>query len=71
MVSSNANQPKIQMDQQAKDHWSRGRNVQKEENLCHAISSAKRLHHLHTQEEKMAKIYFFGQPFPTAWETQV
>lgn len=50
---------------------SRGRNVQKEENLCHASSPAERLHHLNIQEEKMKNIYFFGHPFPTAWETQV
>lgn len=40
-------------------------------NLCCAISPAERLHPLHTQEEKMANICFFGHPFPTAWDTQV
>lgn len=38
---------------------------------CAMLSALHRLHHLHTREEKMANIYFFGHPFPTTWDTQV
>lgn len=69
-VSSNANQPRIQMDQLTKITGAKAEMPRRKKPMpcyrpCRETASPA-----HTGRQ-MENIYFFGHPFPTAWEMQV